>query len=127
MNLESILAVFNTVGLLGLGFLQWRNQARQVQSESDVNDADVSEKLTNAASELVNQMRTELTLLRPLMGQNAQLDSDNQRLRAANERLVRWTERLVNQIQATGQDPVPFRLDAESDRIETLKVDRPTG
>lgn len=124
MEIEKIFTVINALGLLVLGFLQWNNQRRQVQSQSDVGEADAAEKITNSATSLVQQLQNELTALRPMVGRLAQLESEVSNLRKANDRLINWAERLVNQIEVAGLEPVPFRADAESDRMKTLPVER---
>jgi hypothetical protein len=126
MDIEKIFAIINTIGLLVLGFLQWRNQSRQVDSQSDVGEADAAQKITNSATSLVQQLQNELTALRPMVGRLAQLEAEVSNLRKANDRLINWAERLVKQIEVAGLDPVPFRPDAESDRIKTLPIERKT-
>lgn len=123
MELERIVSIVNTLGLLILGFLTWRNTHRQTQSQVEVGEADAAEKITNSATQLVEQLQRELTLLRPLVPRVTQLESEVLGLRKANERLASWAERLVNQVETAGLIPVPFRVDPESDRIKTLPVE----
>src|SRR5262245_14418920 len=99
MDVEKVFAILNTIGLLILGFLQWNNQRSQVQSQSQVGKADASEKITQAATKLVDELQTELTLLRPLVIRNTQLEAEVTNVRRANERLINWAERLVKQIE----------------------------
>lgn len=124
MKPEVIVSILNTIGLLVLGYLQWRTQNKSAETQSEVGEADATEKITQSATLLVSSLQTELTLLRPLVGKVAQLDAEVNNLRKANERLVSWAERLVKQIQTAGLEPVPFRVDAESDRMKTLPVER---
>lgn len=124
MPVETIFAIINAVGLLVLGFLQWRTQTKQVQSQSEVGEADATEKITHSATSLVQQLQVELNSLRPLVPRMAQLENEVNNLRKSNDRLINWTERLVRQIETAGMVPVPFRLDAESDRMKTLPVER---
>ena len=123
--LKDNLGILNAFGLLVLGFLQWSSQRQQIKSQSEVGEADATEKITNSATQLVQSLQTELTLLRPLVARVAQLESDIGNLRKSNDRLINWAERLVKQIEANGLEPVPFRVDAESDRMKTLPVERP--
>lgn len=124
MDFEKLLALGNALGLLFLGFLQWRNQQKQVNSQSEVSEADATEKITNSATQLIGELQRELTLLRPLLPQVTRLEAEVNSLRRSNERLANWAERLVNQIQIAGLQPVPFRVDAESDRMKTIPVER---
>lgn len=124
MDFDKTFTIINALGLLILGFLQWSNQRRQVQSQSDVGEADAAEKITNSATSLVHQLQNELNALRPLVPRVSLLESEVTNLRKANERLINWAERLVHQVENAGLDPVPFRVDAESDRMKTMPVER---
>lgn len=124
MDYDKIATFVNTIGLLVLGFMEWSNRRRQVQSQSEVGDADAAEKITNSATALVQQLQIELTLLRPLVPRLAKSEAEVTTLRKANERLIKWAERLVIQIETAGLDPVPFRVDAESDRMKTLPTEK---
>jgi hypothetical protein len=124
MDTERAITIINTLGLLLLGFLEWNNRRRQTASQSDVGEAEAAEKITHSATTLVQQLQTELTLLRPLPIRIAQLEAEVESLRRSNDRLVKWTERLVNQIETSGLTPVPFRLEPESDRMKTLPTEK---
>ena len=125
MEVEKLITYINTLALLILGFMEWSNRRRQINSQSEVGEADAANKITNSATALVQSLQTELSLLRPLVGRVALLESEINNVRKANERLIYWAERLVQQIESAGLEPVPFRVDAESDRIKTLPVERP--
>lgn len=124
MQFETILALINTLGLLYLGFLKYGNEKRQASSQEEVGEADAAEKITNSATSLVQQMQTELALLRPMPGRVTNLEMENSNLRKSNERLIQWAERLVLQIESAGLDPVPFRMEPESDRMKTLPTEK---
>ena len=118
------IGLFSAVGVVVLGILQWMNARKQTANQVKVGDADATEKITNSATKLVDDLQAELVLLRPLVPRVAQLETEVHELRAANERLIKWSERLVKQVMDAGMEPVPFRMDPQSDRFKFIRTEK---
>lgn len=121
------IGLFSAVGVVVLGILQWLNQRKQTASQERVDESSATERITGAASKLVDDLQAELTLLRPLVPRMAQLENEVHELREANERLIRWSEKLVTQLVNAGIEPVPFRIEPVSNRFKFIRTEKKKG
>ena len=122
-TLETIISLISAIGVVVLGFLEWKTRRKKVSTERGVDQADAAERITNSATQLVEQLQQELETLRPLPTKVAHLENEVLELRKANERLIDWSERLVKQITDAKMEPVPFRIEPKSDRFRYIRTE----
>lgn len=118
------ISILAALGVLLREIFQYLDKRKQTASQERVDESSATERITGAASKLVDDLQAELTLLRPLVPRMAQLENEVHELRESNERLIRWSEKLVGQLVENGIEPAPFRIEPISNRFKFIRTEK---
>lgn len=112
MSIENLLTYANIIGLLTLGFLQWRTAANSQKTRGAVDQADAQNKIGTTYDMLIKNLRAEVEELREQVGALRAADATKEAritlLEKENKKLQRGFARAVNHIKYLApNEPIP--------------------
>ena len=94
---EVLISLYSSIPVLFLGILQVLDTMRRTKSQSKVDSADASDKISSAYERLMDDLRVQV----------ADLKVDVAYLKKELKKYTNWSARLMKQIIELGHVPVP--------------------